>query len=156
MQDVESGEDTQQPRGRENHNWTHRRNWGQRLSASVQYERFSALDAGGRPRIFWRFTLPPGQDKLDDAVYATMHEHKKDDDGYPTHLKWSHDRIHGKTWNIEDTERGRAIANRIDMALKAVAEKLEREQQPYVEIAERIEVGLKSLAKPTNEPGRGR
>lgn len=129
MQGMVAEEDAERPKGRENHNWTHRRSWGRRLSGPVQYERFSALDAGGRPRIFWRFTLPPGQDKLPDAVYAVMQDHKKSLDGYPTGLKWTtHDRIHGKTWNIEDTERGRAIADSIDMALKAVAEKLERER----------------------------
>src|SRR5437868_5638064 len=100
---MEGEEDIKRPRGRDNHNWTHRRNWTQCLSGPVQYERFSALNAWKQPRIFFRFTLPPGQDRLPDAVYAVMHEHKKDDGGYPTTLKWSHDPVHGKTWNIEDT-----------------------------------------------------
>ena len=123
---MEGEEDKSRPKGQDNHRWTNRRTWGKRLSGQVQYERWSALDAGGRPRIFFRLTPPPGQDQVDPAIWSIMEEHRKDTDGYPTNLKYTKDRIHGKTWNIEDTERGRAIANRIDMALESLAEQLEQ------------------------------
>lgn len=127
---MNDGDDEPRPKGRGNHHWTHRRSWTRRPEGALRYERYSALDAGGRPRIFFAFTPPAGQTRIGDAVYDVMNEHKHTPDGHSTGLRYSRDRIHGATWNIEDTERGRALADHIDMALQTLAARTPDERGP--------------------------
>src|SRR5271157_2528360 len=100
------------------------RTWTQRLTGPVQYRRYTAKGFDGPPRIFFEFSLPPGQDRLDDAIFAVMKEHQTHQDGYPSHLT---SRKNGTLWSMPEHEHNRALADRIDMVLQYLALKIEQE-----------------------------
>lgn len=123
---MEGDENPPQSSGRENVNWTHKRNWTRRCRGLLQYERFSALNGGGEARVFFVLSVPADEHHIDDAVYAIMSAHKKRPNGSPTGLKYNHDRIWGKTWNVADNVAGRELADRIDRELQTLARELEQ------------------------------
>jgi hypothetical protein len=92
----------------------------------VQYVRYTDRGYDGAPRIFFEFSLAPGQTRLDPAIYAVMQKHKTTNDGYPTGLSVSGS---GKLWSLPDHQYGRGIADRIDMLLQDLAQKLEKGAQ---------------------------
>ncbi len=127
MKVMDDENDTTQLKGRENNDWTQRRSWTKRVAGPVQFERFTALNAGGVPRIHFVFRIPEGKEKLDDDVYQIINEHKTWPDGHPTGLRFSRDRIHGKTFNLPDDVDGRNVADRLDRKLMALARRLKSE-----------------------------
>lgn len=118
----ESGEPAKQRKGR---------SWTERLSGPVRYRRFTDLDAIGRPSIFFRFELAPGQDDLPQEVYDVLREmkHLKARPGHgtkpcPTHLEFNRSRKHGRVWRMPDDPTGRTAADIIDAKLSDLAERL--------------------------------
>ena len=100
-----------------------RRSWTQRNVQPVKYQRYSDLDAGGTPRIFFKFELPPGHDKPEQAI-LDIKEKWKTINGCPTGLKVVNDRVHGKTWRLPDNKVGRTAADFIDVDLLKLAHKM--------------------------------
>lgn len=98
--------------------------WTRRIGGPVQYVRYTDYNKAGHGdrRIYFAFDLPPGQDRLDPAILAVIDEHKTYEDGYPSGMH----KQNSKVWSLPDHEHGRALADRLDMALKELAEKLER------------------------------
>jgi hypothetical protein len=99
------------------------RGWTRRLTGPVQYRRYTSMSNVGAPCISFEFSLPPGQDRLDDAIFAVMKAHQTHQDGYPSHLTC---RKNGTLWSMPDHEHNRGLADRIDMVLQDLASKLER------------------------------
>jgi hypothetical protein len=99
--------------------------WTRRISGPVQYVRYTdwVKHSGGVPgsgvrAIHFAFDLPPGQDRLPEPIYAVMKEHQTFGDGQPSGLR---SKKGGKLWSLVDSEKTRALADRIDMALKELA-----------------------------------
>jgi hypothetical protein len=111
------------------------RGWTQRFSGPIVYRRFSDIDAGGRPYIFFKFELPPGENNLPQPVKDILNDlkHLKRDPAgghsgpSPTGLTYTRDRFHGRVWKVADNEIGRTAADVIDARLTDLAEKLETE-----------------------------
>jgi hypothetical protein len=110
------------------------RSWTERFSGQIRYRRFSDLDAGGRPSIFFKFELAPGQSDLPQGVYDILHELKhlqprtgRDSKPQPTNLEFSRTKKHGRVWRMPDNPQGRTAADIIDAKLADLAAKLEAE-----------------------------
>ena len=110
------------------------RGWTARYSGQVRYRRFTDLDAGGRPSIFFKFEPAPGQLELPPEVYAVLKEMRYLDrdaeHGFgqrPTALTFNRSKKHGRVWRMPDTPAGRTAADIIDGKLMDVAEKLDQE-----------------------------
>ena len=121
----ESGEPTKRRGGR---------SWTERLAGPIRYHRFTDLDAIGRPSIFFRFELAPGQDDLPQGVYDVLREmkHLKARPGHgekpcPTHLEFNRSRKHGRVWRMPDDPTGRTAADIIDAKLADLAAELDAE-----------------------------
>lgn len=105
--------------------WTEQRGWTRRLTGQVQYRRFTAVHPDGTLRTCFQFKLLPGQTQLDPAVYAVMKHHQTHEDGeHPTGLT---SKKGGTFWYLPAHDHGLAVADRIDMVLQEVANKLDRE-----------------------------
>jgi hypothetical protein len=112
------------------------RSWTERLTGPTRYRRFSDLDAGGRPSIFFKFELP--HDQLPPAVYDILHElkyldrdpadHEHGNRPCPTGLAFDRSKKHRHAWRLPDTPVGRTAADRIDAKLRDLAHHLEQEQ----------------------------
>lgn len=108
--------------------------WSQRFVHTVRpiqplkYERYAALDAGGTPRIIFRFDPPVSPSKMDPTVYSILKAHQRTDDGGGRHtgLKFERDRDHGKCFMLPADPFGYAIADHLDMDLLRLAAKMER------------------------------
>jgi hypothetical protein len=112
--------------------WT----WTRRVG-SVSYRRFTGLDGGDRPSIFFRFDLPSGQNELPQEIYDILHElkhlHRKAqhrEGSQFTGLEFKRDPRHGRVWRLPNDPTGRTAADIIDAKLADLAEKIEREQGP--------------------------
>lgn len=113
------------------------RGWTQRFTGPIRYRRFTDLDAGGRPSIFFKFELAPGQSDLPQGVYDILHELKYLDrnpadlehgrNPCPTGLTFNRSKKHGRVWRLPDTPPGRTAADVIDGKLRTLAATLERE-----------------------------
>src|SRR5690348_15205542 len=67
--DQESQQDTEKPR-------KPGRTWTERFTGPIRYRKFTDIDAGGQPSIFFKFELAPGQSDLPQEVYDILHELK--------------------------------------------------------------------------------
>lgn len=109
------------------------RGWTVRL-AGIRYRRFSDLDAGGRPSIFFKFELPPGQTDVPQKVYEILHELKylPPSRGHnkpcPTGLQFNRSKKHGRVWVMPDNSTGRTAADCIDSRLRLLAAEIEEER----------------------------
>lgn len=108
--------------------------WTERLTGEVRFRRFSALDAGKEPAIFFKFDLAPGQSDLPPEVYSILHEMKHLNRGpehgggqHPTGLRFKRTKEFGRVWRLSDTPNGRHAADILDGKLRTLAEKLETE-----------------------------
>lgn len=116
------------------------RGWTQRYEQPVKYARSTFKDAMGDEHIAFRFELPLGQTKPEEAIIAVMRDHKafkdgqpnglapdaKDDpESYPTGLHFDNLPRGGKAWLLPNTVLGRTVADSIDQALDGVAKKTE-------------------------------
>lgn len=110
------------------------RGWTKR-SGEIQYRRYSGVDAGNRPCIFFKVEQPilNGQNELAQAVYEIFRDLKYLDrdpaKGHgsgrePTGLTFERDRVHGKVWKVRDDPTGRTVSDIIDARLSELAEKL--------------------------------
>jgi len=105
------------------------RTWTQRCTGQVSFTRFSAADSGGRLRILYSIHLGPGQEKAPQEVQEVFHAHKVNKDGKPTGLKLVNDRTHGKVWVLPNNPSGRAIADRLDLALLELGARLDNDRR---------------------------
>jgi hypothetical protein len=99
------------------------RGWTSRFQGPVKYQKFT--DANLKI-IAFKFQLEPNE-KLPDEVLAVMREHKKDQDGNFTGLKFVETRKHGLIWSLPNDVEGRTVADRIDYRLSEVAHKMEEQ-----------------------------
>ena len=116
------------------------RSWTERFTGPVRYRRFTDLDAGGRPSIFFKFELAPGQSDLPQGVYDILHEmkyldrnpadHEHGQKPCPTGLAFNRSKKHGRVWRLPDTAVGRTAADIIDGKLRDLAATLEGEAGP--------------------------
>lgn len=109
------------------------REWSVRLTGRVRYRRYSDLDAGGRPSIFFKFEPAPGETDLPEEVYAVLQGVKHLDrprgqgkGKLHTHLEFTRSKKHYKAWRLNDDAEGRYAADILDQRLSEVAEQLER------------------------------
>jgi hypothetical protein len=109
------------------------RSWTERSNGKIRYQRFSDVNGGGRPSIFYRFEVPPGQDEVPQAVYDILNSLKRMDRGghergggdFFTGLKFRRDTRHGKVWELPDTPTGRTVADMLDSRLAELACRVE-------------------------------
>ncbi|WP_020474160.1 hypothetical protein [Zavarzinella formosa] len=101
------------------------RGWTERYVEPVRYRMFTAKDGTGKEQIMFKFNLPAGQTKPDDAVVQVMRDHKKTEEGYSTGLRFEQDAVQGPVWKLPSTPAGRSAAMAIDEALNEVAHKME-------------------------------
>lgn len=116
------------------------RGWAQRYVQPVKYAHSTFKDAMGKEHIAFRFDLPPGQTKPDDAIIEVMRDHKffkdgkpnglaadakSDPESYPTGLHFDNLPRGGKAWLIQNDTMGRTVADSIDQALDGLAKKME-------------------------------
>jgi hypothetical protein len=74
--------------------------------------------------------LPEGQTKLPADVKDILDAHKKyPDSGEPTGLHFENSGKHGKIWVLKNTAEGRAIADKIDVALQKLAQKHDLQEE---------------------------
>lgn len=95
------------------------------------HERYTAYAHEGKSYIFFKFPLPEGQDKLEDAVYEIMHKHKKTPDGHHTGLKCIKSGAAGEgyaLWQIQDDSFGRTTADRLGEDIRMLARKSKRDE----------------------------
>jgi hypothetical protein len=111
--------------------------WTVRITGPIRYRRYTDKDGGGRPSIFFKFELAPGQSDLPQEVYDILHElkylnrnpeHGKGSGQYPTGLEFQRSRKHGRVWKLPDDSTGRTAADIIDAKLSDLAHKMEQEQ----------------------------
>jgi hypothetical protein len=115
----------------------HGRSWTERFTGPIRYRRYTDLDGGGRPSIFFKFELAPGQSDLPQEVYDILHQlkhldrnpkHGRGSGQYPTHLEFQRSKKHGRVWKLPDDTTGRTAADIIDAKLSDLAHKLDRDQ----------------------------
>ncbi len=107
------------------------RYWTQRFTGDLKFDRYTQRDGGGRLRICFSFHLPPGVVDLPPDVYRVFNTHKRDDvDGYSNGMRFRNDPVRGKTFSLPNHERGRAIADRIDMILLELGARLDKKRGP--------------------------
>lgn len=111
------------------------RSWTERLTGQIRYHRFTDLDAGGRPSIFFKFELAPGQSDLPQEVYDILHEMKslqpRPFHGYkpqPTGLEFNRSKKHGRVWRMPDNPSTRTAADIIDGKLRDLAQQIDQGQ----------------------------
>jgi hypothetical protein len=113
------------------------RSWTERFTGSVRYRRFTDTDPAGRPRIFFKFELAPGQTELPQGVYDVLHEMKymarnldfpNGGGKYPTGLQFNRSKKHGRVYALPDNHTGRTAADIIDARLRELAATLDGEQ----------------------------
>ena len=113
------------------------RGWTDRFTGPIRYRRYTDLDGGGKPSIFFKFELAPGLSDLPQEVYDILHqlkhlnrnpEHGKGTGRYPTGLEFQRSRKHGRVWKLPDDSTGRTAADIIDARLLDLANKIEQEQ----------------------------
>ena len=114
------------------------RGWTERFTGPIRYRRFTELDGGGRPSIFFKFELAPGQSDLPQGVYDVLHELKYMDrtpdldhgsGKYPTGLAFSRSKKLGRVWRLPDNSTGRTAADIIDGKLRNLAATLEQQRE---------------------------
>lgn len=112
------------------------RTWTQRHTGPVRYRRFTDVDGRGRPSIFIKIELPPGQIDAPPEIYNILREgrylpigsdHKT---GKRTGLEFVRDPLHGRVWCLPNTHIGNTVADVIDARLAELAERMEQEQGP--------------------------
>lgn len=116
------------------------RGWTQRFEQPVKYAHSTFKDPLGKEWIAFRFDLPPGVGKPDDAVLAVMRDHKyfkdgrpnglaedakSDSDSYSTGLRFDNLPRGGKAWLLPNTPLGRTVADSLDQALDGLAKRIE-------------------------------
>lgn len=108
------------------------RGWTSRFAGRIRYRRFTDLDAGGRPSIFFKFE----SSDLPQAVYDILHELKylnRNPNGEhgnglcPTGLAFNRSKKHGRVWRLPDNPVSRVAADIIDAKLTDLAHQLEQE-----------------------------
>ena len=108
------------------------RPWKERYVKPVKY-RQSTIRHHERDKtvILLSFCLPPGQDRIDDAVFDILCHHKMTKEGrFPTNLHYGGVRRSddGQTWvqwTLPDNSLGRVTAHQITTALDDLASKLQ-------------------------------
>jgi hypothetical protein len=95
-----------------------------RFAGPLKYRKFT--DANLKI-IAFKFNLA-NQEKLPPEALEIMREYKQDRDGNPTGLEFKQTRTHGKIWQIPNDVEGRTLADKIDMRLSEIAEKLQEAQ----------------------------
>jgi hypothetical protein len=106
------------------------RHWADRCAQPVSYSMFTAKDQTRKEQIMFKFNLPAGQDKPDDAAIAVMRSFKKTDDGYETGLHFEQDRVYGPVWKLPNNPAGREVADSIIQALDELGASLEKKSPP--------------------------
>lgn len=101
------------------------RSWSERFTGPVQYQK---LTDDTLKAIVFKFKLAPGEKLPPVEALDVMRAHKKDDLGNATGLVFKDTRRHGPAWMIPNDPEGRSLADKIEMQLKEVAEKLEHGQ----------------------------
>lgn len=107
------------------------RGWTERFGP-IRYRRFTDVDAGGRPSIFFKFELSPGQSEMPKEVWDILHSLRQIDRG-PTHgggrhytgLQFNRSKKHGRVWRLPDSQTGRTAADIIDARLADLITKIE-------------------------------
>ena len=97
------------------------RGWTQRFTGPLKYRKFT--DANFKI-IAFKFDIPANETLPEEAL-AVMRDSKKDKDGNATGLEFQNHRKHGKIWVIPNDAEGRALADRIDLKLSEIAQKME-------------------------------
>lgn len=116
------------------------RGWTQRYVQPVKYARSTFRDPLGKELIAFRFDLPPGQSKPDEAILEVMRDHKYfkagrpnglaedakcDPESHPTGLHFDNLPRGGRAWLIQNDPLGRAVAESLDRALNELAKRIE-------------------------------
>ncbi len=113
------------------------RSWTERFTGPIRYRRYTDLDGGGRPSIFFKFELTPGQSDLPQEVYDILHQlkyldrnpkHGKGSGLYPTQLTFQRSKKHGRVWGLPDDSTGRTAADILDAKLSDLADNIEQAQ----------------------------
>jgi hypothetical protein len=103
------------------------RGWTTRNKQPVQYRKLADADLG---IILFKFVLPEGQNTLAPDVKDILDAHKRyPESGEPTGLHFENSGKHGKIWLLRNTTEGRAIADKIDLALQKLAAKHDLQEQ---------------------------
>jgi hypothetical protein len=108
------------------------RSWTERYTGPIRYRRFTDIDAGGRPSIFFKFeddsALPP-------EVWDILRSMKRMDRGsahgggeHDTGLTFNRSKKHGRVWRLPDHQTGRTAADIIDARLSELAQRIDDEQ----------------------------
>jgi hypothetical protein len=108
------------------------RSWTERATGPIRYRRFTDIDAGGRPSIFFKFeqesAVPP-------EVWDILHSMKQMDRGpahgggqHHTGLTFNRSKKHGRVWRLPDDQTGRTAADIIDVRLSNLAERLDDDE----------------------------
>jgi hypothetical protein len=112
------------------------RSWTERLTGPIRYRRFTDLDAGGRPSIFFKFELAPGQRDLPQEVYDVLNEMKQLNPRFghgirprPTGLEFNRSKKHGRVWRMPDNQVARTAADIIDGKLRVLAHQIDDREQ---------------------------
>lgn len=113
--------------GDENEAATPEHPWASRIVENIKYCRYSGVDSGGRPSIFFKIEYSPGHEKVKVDITKHLNSFKRLN-GNETNFKLRKDRIHGWAWRLPDTFFGRQVADIIDNSLGDFAEKIDREQ----------------------------
>lgn len=112
------------------------RGWTSRFKGPIRYRRFTDIDAGGRPAIFFKFEQAPGQTDLPQEVYDILHQMKHLDRGsdhgggkHHTNLTFKRSKKHGRVYRLDDNPTGRTTADIIDAKLRDLAHELESHEK---------------------------
>jgi hypothetical protein len=105
------------------------RPWATRYAPpEVKYDVVAKKNAKGAPTLFIKFHGIKDGEKPTPEILAVMQGHKTTPEGYRTGLRFEHDPIEGKGWQLPDTPEGRDVLWSIERGLDKLAHKIASEQ----------------------------
>jgi hypothetical protein len=109
---------------------TEDREWTRRVAEPLRYRRYTGLNHGGIPSIFFEFDLPNGQRDVPEEIYKVIKSVK-------TLPRLTGDRCGMRDtglefrqgiWRLPDNPLGRIAADALDFRLHELAERMKHEQ----------------------------
>lgn len=109
---------------------TEGREWTVRVTGPIRYRRYTGLNQGGLPSIFFDFDLPPGQRDVPDDVYKVIKSVKQlpRPEGKGQGMRYTGLEFRQGIWRLPDDPLGRTAADVLDARLRELAERIEHDQ----------------------------
>jgi hypothetical protein len=108
------------------------REWTVRLTGPLRYRRYTGHNEANRPTIYFEFDVPPGDQRLPDAVFQVIKSVQYLERG-PRHGGGTFNsglECRRGIWRFPDTPTGRTAADVLDAKLSELASKMDEPKEP--------------------------